>query len=119
MNGTQPREIACAIIIDTCGRFLLQQRDDLPGIVCPGMIGFFGGHREGTETFLQCVVREVHEETSYFDTPPLQRERSAIRVLSLALECNADRLITTGAHVSPPNRGTNAPIGSMWRHHGE
>ena len=69
MNGTQPREIACAIMIDTCGRFLLQQRDDVPGIVCPGMVGLFGGHREGTETFLQCVVREVHEETSYFVAP--------------------------------------------------
>ena len=69
MNGTQHREIACAIMIDTCGRFLLQQRDDVPGIVCPGMVGLFGGHREGTETFLQCVVREVHEETTYFVAP--------------------------------------------------
>jgi 8-oxo-dGTP diphosphatase len=69
MNGTQHREIACAIMIDTCGRFLLHKRDDVPGIVCPGMVGLFGGHREGIETFLQCVVREVHEETSYFVAP--------------------------------------------------
>jgi 8-oxo-dGTP pyrophosphatase MutT (NUDIX family) len=69
MDGAQHREIACAIIIDTCERFLLQQRDDVPGIVCPGMVGLFGGHREGNETFLQCVVREVHEETSYFVAP--------------------------------------------------
>ena len=60
------REIAFAIVIDTHGRFLLQQRDDIPGIVAPGKIGLFGGHREGDETFLQCVVREVHEETSVF-----------------------------------------------------
>ena len=69
MNAPRHREIACALIVDTCGRFLLQQRDDIPGIVCPGMVGLFGGHREGDETFLQCVVREVHEEISYFVAP--------------------------------------------------
>jgi 8-oxo-dGTP diphosphatase len=30
------------------------------------MIGLFGGHREGNETFLECVVREIYEEISYF-----------------------------------------------------
>jgi 8-oxo-dGTP pyrophosphatase MutT (NUDIX family) len=38
--------------------------------VNPGKIGFFGGHREYSETYLECVVREVHEEISYF-VPPL------------------------------------------------
>jgi 8-oxo-dGTP pyrophosphatase MutT (NUDIX family) len=69
MSASEHREIACAIIIDTHRRFLLQQRDDVPGILCPGMVGLFGGHREGGETFLQCVVREVREETSYFVKP--------------------------------------------------
>jgi 8-oxo-dGTP diphosphatase len=63
------REFACAVLIDTSGRFLLQQRDDVPGIVYPGRISLFGGHREPGETFLQCVVREIHEETSYFFPP--------------------------------------------------
>lgn len=63
------REIACAILIDSSGRFLLQQRDDVPGIVYPGRISLFGGHRESGETFLQCVVREIHEETSHFFPP--------------------------------------------------
>ena len=38
MVGSSPqhREVACAIIIDTCGRFLLQQRDDIVGILLPG-----------------------------------------------------------------------------------
>jgi 8-oxo-dGTP pyrophosphatase MutT (NUDIX family) len=68
MNNNQPRhrEIACAILIDSHGRFLLQQRDDIVGIIHPGKVGLFGGHREGNETFLECVVREVHEELSYF-----------------------------------------------------
>jgi 8-oxo-dGTP diphosphatase len=66
MNASRHREIACAIIIDTSGRFLLQQRDDVVGILHPGKVSLFGGHREGDETFLQCVIREVHEEISYF-----------------------------------------------------
>jgi 8-oxo-dGTP pyrophosphatase MutT (NUDIX family) len=69
MSTSEHREIACAIIVDTRRRFLLQQRDDVPGIRCPGMVSLFGGHREGGETFLQCVVREVHEEIGYFVKP--------------------------------------------------
>ena len=65
MNASRHREIACAILIDTSGRFLLQQRDDVVGILHPGKVGLFGGHREGDETFLECVVREIHEEISY------------------------------------------------------
>ena len=60
------RETASAIMIDTQGRFLLQQRDEAPSIAQPGKIGLFGGHRENGETYLQCVVREVYEEIGYF-----------------------------------------------------
>jgi 8-oxo-dGTP diphosphatase len=63
------REIACAILIDTSGRYLLQRRDDDPNILYPGKIGLFGGHREGNESFSECVVREVHEETGYLAAP--------------------------------------------------
>jgi 8-oxo-dGTP diphosphatase len=63
------REFASAILIDTRGRLLLQQREDIAGIRFPGKIALFGGHREGDETFLECVVREVHEEISYFVPP--------------------------------------------------
>jgi len=69
MNLSTRREIACAILIDGYGNFLLQQRDDIVGILYPGKIGLFGGHREGDETFLQCVVREIHEEISVFVPP--------------------------------------------------
>jgi 8-oxo-dGTP pyrophosphatase MutT (NUDIX family) len=63
------REIASAIIIDIRGRFLLQQRDEVAGIAQPGKIGLFGGHREAGETYLECVVREIYEEISYFISP--------------------------------------------------
>jgi 8-oxo-dGTP diphosphatase len=81
MTQPQHREVAAALIIDTHGRFLLQQRDNIPGILFPGKIGLFGGHREGNETFLECVVREIHEEISVFIPPdrfePLASYRGA------------------------------------------
>jgi 8-oxo-dGTP diphosphatase len=60
------RETTGVIILDTFGRFLLQQRDDVAGITSPGKIGLFGGHREDGETPLECIVREVHEEIGHF-----------------------------------------------------
>ena len=63
------REIAATIVIGTCGRLLFQQRDDIPGLLYAGMIGLFGGHREGEETPLQCVQRELHEETGLMFEP--------------------------------------------------
>jgi 8-oxo-dGTP diphosphatase len=69
MVKSRHREIASALIIDTRGRFLLQQRDQVPGIAQPGKIGLFGGHREEGETYLECVVREIYEEVGYFISP--------------------------------------------------
>jgi 8-oxo-dGTP diphosphatase len=63
------REIAPVVVIDDKGRLLLQQRDDIPRIIYPGGIGLFGGHREGSETFLSCAVREIHEELSFYVPP--------------------------------------------------
>jgi 8-oxo-dGTP diphosphatase len=65
MNASRHREIACAILIDSGSRFLLQQRDDVAGILHPGKVTLFGGHREGRESFPECVVREIREEISY------------------------------------------------------
>ena len=65
MNSPTHREVACALIIDTFGCFLLQQRDDIPSIIQAGKIGMFGGHREARESFLECVAREIREEISY------------------------------------------------------
>jgi 8-oxo-dGTP pyrophosphatase MutT (NUDIX family) len=61
-NQVRHRETTGAIIIDTLGRYLFQLRDNVVGITNPGKIGLFGGHREDNETFLECIVREIHEE---------------------------------------------------------
>jgi 8-oxo-dGTP diphosphatase len=63
------RVIAAAVVIDTRGHLLLQLRDDKPDIIYPGRIGLFGGHREGSESALECVVRELGEELSYDIAP--------------------------------------------------
>ncbi|MGX4803517.1 NUDIX domain-containing protein [Bradyrhizobium guangdongense] len=59
------REIAAAVLLDQCERLLVQLRDDIPGVLQPGKIGLFGGHRERDESLLDCAVREVGEEISY------------------------------------------------------
>ena len=46
----------------TVRRDVALQRDDVPGILQPGKVGLFGGHRENDETYLQCAVREIQEE---------------------------------------------------------
>jgi len=81
MTASHPktRRIAAAIIFDEAGRLLLQQRDNIPNILYPGKIGLFGGHLEDDETFLDCVVPEIHEELSYY-VPPERFEHAARRV---------------------------------------
>lgn len=69
MANSLRREFAPTIVLDDRDRFLLQQRDDIAGIFYPGKIGLFGGHREGDETFLDCAVRELHEELGYYIAP--------------------------------------------------
>jgi 8-oxo-dGTP diphosphatase len=44
------------------GKWVLQHRDDVPGIVDPGKISFFGGHIDEDETPLECALRESKEE---------------------------------------------------------
>lgn len=57
-------EVAIAILYQR-GQFLMQLRDDIPGIAAPGLWGFFGGHIEPGETPETAVVREVAEEIGY------------------------------------------------------
>ncbi len=49
-------------------KFLLQLRDDIPGIIYPGHWGLFGGHIESGETPDIAVKRELLEEIGYI--PP-------------------------------------------------
>jgi 8-oxo-dGTP pyrophosphatase MutT (NUDIX family) len=56
------------------GQFLLQLRDDIPGIVYPGYWGFFGGHIESGETPAKALERELLEEINYL--PPRLSEFS-------------------------------------------
>jgi len=57
-------EVAIAILYQD-GKFLLQLRDDIPGIPYPGQWAFFGGHIEPGETPEVALKRELQEEISY------------------------------------------------------
>jgi 8-oxo-dGTP pyrophosphatase MutT (NUDIX family) len=69
ISSPPKREGTSAILVSTEGRLLLQLRDNLPHVSDPGKIGLFGGRREGGESFLDCVVREVHEEIGLYLPP--------------------------------------------------
>lgn len=59
-------KVAVAIaILHQDQKFLMQLRDDIPGIFYPGHWAFFGGHIEAGETPEAAVRREVLEEISY------------------------------------------------------
>lgn len=60
-------EVAVAILHQG-DRFLLQLRDDIPGILYPGHWGFFGGHMEPGEDPPTAMQRELMEEIGY--APP-------------------------------------------------
>ncbi len=68
MNLTPPL-VAMAILYQE-GKFLMQLRDDVPGILYPGHWGLFGGHLEGEETPEAGLVREVQEEINYLVSQP-------------------------------------------------
>ncbi len=40
----------------------MYRRDDKPGIPWPGLVDLPGGGREGSESPVQCALRELHEE---------------------------------------------------------
>jgi 8-oxo-dGTP pyrophosphatase MutT (NUDIX family) len=57
-------EVALAML-EQEGRWLLQLRDDLAGIVAPGTWGLFGGHLDPGESPEQALRRELQEEISW------------------------------------------------------
>ena len=63
-SPTPPHRVAVAILQQN-DRYLMQLRDNIPGIVYPDRWGFFGGHIEAGETPEVGVLRELEEEISY------------------------------------------------------
>jgi 8-oxo-dGTP diphosphatase len=59
-----PFAVALAML-EREGRWLLQLRDDIEGIVAPGTWGLFGGHLDPCETARQALRRELLEEISW------------------------------------------------------
>ena len=57
-------EVALAVLVRE-GRWLMQLRDDVDGIVCPGCWGLFGGHLDPGESPEQAVQRELREEIGW------------------------------------------------------
>jgi 8-oxo-dGTP pyrophosphatase MutT (NUDIX family) len=65
----KPARAAVALIVLEDGRYLLQLRDQKPGIFFPGHWGLFGGAIEPGETPEQAVRREIKEELE-LSAPP-------------------------------------------------
>ena len=61
---TSSDAVAAIIQLDD-GRYLLQQRDDIPGIWYPGHWGCFGGAVDDGEAPLQALTRELQEEIEF------------------------------------------------------
>lgn len=57
-------KVAIAILYQN-NHFLLQLRDDIPGILYPGHWALFGGHLEPDEHPDEAIQRELVEEISY------------------------------------------------------
>jgi 8-oxo-dGTP pyrophosphatase MutT (NUDIX family) len=62
---TPERNVASAVMVAEDGRYLLQQRDDIPGLHLPGHWGLFGGSLEPGEVPEAGLRRELQEELAF------------------------------------------------------
>ncbi|HET7410459.1 MAG TPA: NUDIX domain-containing protein [Paracoccaceae bacterium] len=60
-----PAAAVAALMVTPDGRYLMQHRDDLPGIFFPGFWGCFGGAIEPGESPRDALLREIFEELAY------------------------------------------------------
>ena len=56
------RSYVGALLVDTNGKLIVQQRDDKPGITNPGMVSLFGGTSHDGESPIETLRRELQEE---------------------------------------------------------
>ena len=56
------RSYVGALLVDTNGKLIAQQRDDTPGITNPGMVSLFGGTSHESESPIETLRRELEEE---------------------------------------------------------
>ena len=62
MTPPNPKLVVAAVLTDSAGRFLFQQRDYKPAIAYKGRWSLFGGVVEPEETPRQAIIRELKEE---------------------------------------------------------
>jgi 8-oxo-dGTP pyrophosphatase MutT (NUDIX family) len=104
----QPGDAVAAIIILDDGRYLMQLRDDKPGIFFPGHWGLFGGGVEVGEQPTSALCRELEEELGMtvtemrpvtrfeFDLTPLGLGRIYREFFEVCLPVTAVALIRLG-----------------------
>jgi 8-oxo-dGTP pyrophosphatase MutT (NUDIX family) len=54
-----------AVLVTAGGMYVLQRRDDVPGVDFPGFLGLFGGAIEAGETREVALLRELEEELAF------------------------------------------------------
>ena len=74
-----------AIIVTPDDHYLVQLRDDKPGIFFPGFWGGFGGGVEAGETAEQAIVRELQEELMFTPHNPTRFTELALPIPSLEI----------------------------------
>ena len=74
-----------AILVTPDVRYLVQLRDDKPGIFFPGFWGGFGGGIEPGETAEQAIIREMEEELCFTPQSPKRFTELAMPMAALTV----------------------------------